>query len=162
MGHVRTVNEEHGALPGLMLAARAGPRMRDAGIDKWIALEMGRMREGLVLAPRPLGDLLLEDRPTAPTRGGGAHSFDKAVLERLAAHVGAFDRRRLRLPITFYVEHETPDDAYVQDEAAWRLLVALGDVSSDVAPREGRLWLGHARARAIAARHPTVFQFVQL
>lgn len=136
--------------------------MRDgSAIDRWIALEMRKLSEGLVTAPRPLGDLLLEAAPSAPTRGGGAHSFDPAVLARLASALSALDRRRVRLPVTFYVHHEMPDDAYVADEAAGRLLHALGEVPLGLEPREGRLWLGHARARAIAAKHPTAFQFVQ-
>lgn len=135
--------------------------MREGAIDKWIALEMGKLREGLVLSPRSLGDVLLEDVPTATTRGGGVHAFDKAVLQRFADALSPLDRRRLKVPITFYVDHDMPDDAYLSDEAAARLLVALGDVPSGAAPREGKLWLGHARARGIAARYPSAFQFVQ-
>lgn len=135
--------------------------VRDGPIDRWIALEMGKVREGLVLAPRPLGDLLMEDAPTAPTRGGGVHAFDKAVLRRLGDALSPLDRRRLRVPVTFYVDHELPEDAYLADEVAARLLHALGDVPAPLSAREGKYWVGHARARAIAARHPSAFQFVQ-
>lgn len=136
--------------------------VREGVIDRWVALEMGKLREGLVLAPRSLSDLLLEDAPAATTRGGAPHAFDKAVLRRFADALSPLDRRRLRVPVTFYVDHELPDDAYVPDETVARLLVALGEVPPEAGLREGRLWLGHARARAIAGRHPTAFQFVQL
>ena len=135
--------------------------VREGVIDRWVALEMGKLREGLVLAPRPLSDLLLEEAPAATTRGGGTHAFDGDVLRRFADALSPLDRRRLRLPVTFYVDHELPDDAYVADETAARLLVGLGEVPAGVGVREGRLWLGHARARALAQRHPTGFQFVQ-
>ena len=135
--------------------------MREGVIDRWVALEMGKLREGLVLAPRPLSDVLLEDAPAATTRGGGAHAFDKPVLQRFADALSPLERRRLRVPVTFYVDHELPDDAYVADETAARLLAALGEVPEGAGMREGKLWLGHARARAIAQRHPTAFQFVQ-
>jgi uncharacterized protein (UPF0216 family) len=123
---------------------------------------MSKLRETLVAAPRPLSDLLLEERPTVRTRGGGERGFDKAVLERFRDVLSPLERRRLRLPATFFVEHEMPEDAYVSDPAAVRLLQALGEVPPEQDPRDGRLWLGHARARAIAQRHPSAFQFAHL
>lgn len=105
--------------------------MSETPIDRWISHEMRRMQEGLVVAPRSLSELLLEEAPSIATRGGGTHVFDKAALARVAALLSPLDRRRLRLPVTFFVV------------------------------REGRAWLGHARARGLAARYPTIFQFVQ-
>lgn len=130
-------------------------------MDRWIALEMTRLQGALVTQTRPLADLLAEPEPQATTKGGFPYRFDRAVLQRFHDALGALDRRRLRLPVTFYVDRDLPDDAYLQDETAIRLLAGLGEVT-DVTPREGRLWLGHARARAIAERHPAAFQFVQL
>lgn len=131
-------------------------------MERWIALEMVRFQSSFVSAARPLHELLLEDEPAAPTRGGDAHRFDKAVLRRLNDALGPLDQRRLRLPVTFYVDKDMPDDAYVQDGVAANLLRALGEVPAELEVREGRLWVGHARARAVAQRHPTAFQFVYL
>lgn len=120
---------------------------------------MGALQRAFVNAPRPLSDLLLEDEPTARTRGGEPHRFDKHVIERFHAAVGPLARRRLRLPITFYVDRDLPEDAYLQDEPAMELLRRLGEVPEDTEAREGKLWMGHVRARSVAERYPGAFQF---
>lgn len=127
--------------------------------DRWIALEMGKLQRAFVNAPRPLAELLLEEAPTALTRGGEPHPFDRKVLERFHEALGPLARRRLRLPATFYVDRDMSEDAYLQDEAAMELLRGLGEVPADSEPREGKLWMGHVRARALAARYPGAFQF---
>lgn len=136
--------------------------VEDDALQRWMALEMSKQREALVAAPRSLSELLLEERPLARTRGGGEHAFDRAVLQRFGSVLSPLERRRLRLPVTFFVEHEMPEDAYVSDAAAVRLLQALGEIPPGQDLRDGRLWLGHARARSLADRHPSAFQFVQL
>lgn len=137
-------------------------RVEDDALQRWMALEMSKLRETLVAAPRPLSELLLEERPAARTRGGGERPFDKGVLQRFRELLSPLERRRLRLPATFFVEHEMPEDAYVTDATVVRLLQALGEVPGGQDLREGRLWLGHARARAIAERYPSAFQFAHL
>jgi uncharacterized protein (UPF0216 family) len=131
-------------------------------LARWMALEMSKLRETLVAAPRSLSELMLEARPVAKTRGGGEHVFDASVVARFANALTALDRRKLRLPVTFFVEHEMQNDAYVTDATVVRLLQALGEIPASQELREGRLWLGHARARAIADRYPTAFQFAHL
>jgi uncharacterized protein (UPF0216 family) len=131
----------------------------DGTFEKWVALDMARFRDGFVVAPRPLVDLLAEGSPSATTRGGFAHPFDKASLARFDAVLSPLTRRRLKLPITFFVDKETPADAYLTDEAAIGLLRALHEVSQELSVRDGRLWLGHARAQDIARRYANAFQF---
>jgi uncharacterized protein (UPF0216 family) len=128
-------------------------------MDRWIALEMGRLQQAFVAAPRLVHELLQEDAPGAPTKSGETHRFDRAVLRRLHDALGPLDQRRLRLPATFYVDKDVEADAYVTDPTVVGLLRALGDVP-EATLRDGKLWVGHARARAIAQRHPTAFQFV--
>ena len=135
--------------------------VREGTMEKWIALEMLRLQSSFVAAPKPLHELLEMAEPQAPTRGGDPHRFDKEVLRRFDAALGPLDRRRLRLPMTFYVDKETPNDAYLQDPIAAGLLRALGEVP-DVQMRDGRLWVGHVWAQALAKRHPSAFQFVFL
>lgn len=139
-----------------------GRAVNDRAIEKWMALELGGLQRALVAAPRPLADLVLEEVPSAPTRSGEPHRFDKPTLRRAHDALGPLARRRLRVPFTFYVDKETPDDAYLVDEAALELLRALGEVPAESAMREGRYWLGHARARAVASRLPTLAQFSML
>lgn len=131
----------------------------EGAMDRWIALEMGKLQRAFVGSPRFLHELMLEEAPSARTKGGEEHRFDKAVLRRLHDALGPLDQRRLRLPATFYVDKELEADAYLTDPTAAALLRALGE-APDVEMREGRLWMGHARARAIAQQYPTAFQFV--
>ena len=147
----------------MMRGAGASRRVVEEGtLAKWFGLEMARVQEGFVPRARPLADLLLEDHPSAPTRSGEFHVFDKAVLQRFHDAMGAFDRRRLRLPLTFYVDKDMPDDAYLTEEIAVRLLKALGEIPAGKEPREGRLWLAHTNARLLAQRHRGAFQFAYL
>lgn len=127
-----------------------------------MALEMSRVQQGLVSAPRPLGDLLMEEAPAARTRGGDEHRFDPQMLRRFADALGPLARRKLRLPATFFVDKDLAEDAYLADEAAAELLRALGEVPRELEMRDGRLWLAHARARDIAERHRGAFQFSYL
>lgn len=133
--------------------------VREGSFERWIALEMGNLQRAFVSVTRPLPELLQEETPSARTRGGEPHVFDKDALARVREALGPLARRRLRLPVTFYVDKDLPDDAYVPDETAAQLLRGLGEVPETLQMREGRLWIAHSRARAIADRHPTVFQF---
>lgn len=128
-------------------------------LERWMALEMSSLQKGFVGAARPLPDLLAEERPSARTRGGEPHEFDKEVLLRLHAALGPLDRRRLRLPVTFFVDKDLQEDAYVQDQTAANLLCALGEVPPGIEMREGRLWLSRAKAHAVADRYRSAFQF---
>jgi uncharacterized protein (UPF0216 family) len=140
----------------------AGVPPDDRALERWFSLEMARLRDGLVLSPRPIGEAALEARPVAPTRSGGEHLFDRAVLGAACARLSPLERRQVRIPVTFFVEADVPDDAYVSEGGPVTFLRALGEIAPDAAPREGRLWVGRARALAISGRHPSLFQFVFL
>lgn len=135
--------------------------MVDPGaIDRWMAHEMGGLAKSMVAGSRILGDLLLEDEPAATTRGGDPHVYDKAALRALAERLGPLARRRLKIPVTFWVDKDVSDDAYVQDESAADALRRIGVVPEDREMRGGKLWLSLALAHETAAKYPTVFQFV--
>lgn len=146
------------------MKARASPwhDVDDGVMNRWFALEMGNLHKGLVTAGRPLADLVREEAPTARTRSGEPHRFDKDVLTRFHEALSPLDRRRLRVPITFHVDKDYAGDAVLQDEVAARLLHALGDLPPGRVVREGKLWMSHAQAQALARRYPSVFQFVFL
>lgn len=132
----------------------------DRSLERWINLEMGNVHKGLVPAPRALSDLLLEDAPSAPTRDGTLHAFDRPVLERFHAALSPLARRRLKLPQTFFVDKELHADAYLADATAAELLRALGEVPASREMRDGKLWIGLVTAQAVAAKYPGAFQFV--
>lgn len=131
-------------------------------MNRWFALEMGGLHKGLVTAARPLADLVHEEAPTARARSGEPHRFDKDVLERFYDALSPLDRRRLRVPVTFQVDKDFAGDAVLQDEVAARLLEALGELPPGRVVREGKLWMAHAQAQALARRYPSAFQFIYL
>lgn len=118
------------------------------------------MQQSLVSVPRAIRELASEEEPAVKTRGGDLFRFDRAVVRRIHGALSPLARSRVRLPGTFYVDKDLPDDAHVADEAIMDMLRALGEVPEGAQAREGKLWLGHARARIIAEKYPTAFQFV--
>ena len=132
----------------------------ERALERWFALEMTRFHRAFVAQPRPVGDLVLEAEPTAPTKSGELHRYDPATLRRIHDVLGPLARRRVRLPATFFVDKDIPSDAHVADEAAIELLRALGEVPAGASAREGKLWMGLARAKLVAERYPGAFQFV--
>lgn len=144
---------------------RTQPRrnvVREGTLERWMMLEMGKVRDALVTQPRPLFELLQQEKPSATTRGGLPHHFDKAMLERFHESLSPLTRRRLRLPVTFYVENGMPTEAYVADEAAAALLHALEEVPASIAFRNDRLWLSHAKAIMLLQRWKGAFQVAYL
>lgn len=133
--------------------------VEERAMERWFALEMTRFHRAIVPRPRPLFELVLEEQPTAPTKGGELHRYDPATLRRIHDAMSPLARRHLRLPVTFYVDRETSADVYVTDPAAIQMLEALGEAPG-ASVRDGKLWMGHARAQLVAQRHPGAFQFV--
>lgn len=128
-------------------------------LEKWFRMEAGNLNAALVRAPRPLADLLLEERPTAPTKAG-EHAFDPDALRRLADALPPLVRARLRVPLLVYRETETPDEAYVLDAVAAKALKVLGVAVAR--PREGKLWVSYGLLVEFARRYPTCLQTVLL
>ena len=75
---------------------------------------------------------------------------DRDVLRRFFDALSPLDRRRLRLPVTVVVDKDHAGDAAIQDEVAFRLLRALGEIPSEREMRDGKLWLSHVQAQALA------------
>ena len=129
-------------------------------MERWLALDMARFHRSFVSQPRPLADLVAEAEPRAATKGGEPYRYDAATLRRIDAALSPLTRRRVRLPATFFVDKDLPDDVHVAEEPVMDMLRALGEVPADAQPRDGKLWLGHVRARLIADKYPGAFQFV--
>lgn len=134
--------------------------VEEGTMERWFALEMTRFHRAFVAQPRSLAELLTESEPTAPTKSGDLHRYDINTLRRIHDALSPLARRRVKLPATFFVDKDLPNDASVADEPTIQMLHALGEVPPGTLPREGRLWLGHTRARLIAERYPGAFQFV--
>lgn len=131
----------------------------DRAIERWMSLEIGKVHEGLVRAPRPLVELLFEERPVAATRAG-EHAFDKDALRALADALSPLTRARLKVPIVVFLDSDVPGEGYVADAAAIRAVLETG--AAKTTPQDGKVWMSESLARDLARRFPTCVQFVML
>lgn len=133
----------------------------DEGVfRRWMRFELDTLHSGLVTQRRPLADLLREARPSAPARGG-AHAFEPAELQRLAAKLPTELHFSVRLPFQLYVDTELEDSLVVQDRAAAEALAVLGFVHVEP-DTQGRVWLARAVGLQLLRDWPTCAQFVYL
>lgn len=115
-------------------------------IDRWISLELGRINAGLVVERKGLARLRAEERPSCTTREGGAHPFERASLDRLAAALTAAEAEALRLPITLFATGDLEDHVYLSDEIAAKALRVTERYGAAFPFREGRMYLPHSLA----------------
>ncbi len=121
-------------------------------MDRWLALEVGRLNEGLVVEKKSLARLLSENPPVCRTRSGEEHRFDRSWLERLASVLSEEETERLRLPITLFVSGDMADAAYLTDAVGAKALRALESLGSAFPYREGRMFLPHSLAFDLVRR----------
>lgn len=139
-------------------APAAGLRPVDERVvERWMSLEIGKVHETLVRAPRPLLDCLLEERPTAATRAG-EHVFDVAALRRLAEALSPLTRARVKVPLVVFLDSDMHGECYVADAAAVRAVRELGAAKAE--PKGDKVWMSESLARDLALRFPTCVQFV--
>lgn len=133
------------------------PVRDDDGLRRFLGFEMAKLTESLVTSPKPLAELLKDPRPQATTRGGQPYPFNGLVLREFAARLSPLALAAVRVPITFYIDHETRGDCYLADPAAIRAVQETAKVSRE--PRAGRLWMSEPLARRLADEYATLFQF---
>ncbi len=115
-------------------------------LDRWIALEIGRINAGLVTERKSLASLLAEPEPACRTREGEDHPFDPGALRRLAEGLTREERESLRLPITVFVTGDLEDAAYLAEELAAKALRAAEGYGAAFPFRGGRMYLPHSLA----------------
>lgn len=121
-------------------------------IDRWIALEVGRINAGLVVARKSLAQLRAEPQPACVTREGGEHGFDRKALDRLATVLSKEEAEALRLPITLFATGELEDHVYVSEELAAKALRSLEKYGAAFPFRDGRMYLPHSLAVELVHR----------
>lgn len=131
---------------------------RDRVLDRWVALEMRGLSDGLVARRKSLAALLQEERPHCLTREGEERPFDPDVLLRLAAVTSEEERSRLRLPITLTFSAEAGDECRVDDDLAGEVLRRLEKFGKAYPVRDGRMWLPSSLGVDLLRRYPTAFQ----
>jgi uncharacterized protein (UPF0216 family) len=129
-------------------------------LKKWMAIEMGRINDGIVAERRRLSDLLREKNPTAVTRKGKEYAFDRSTLRLLEQRLPEKLRSRLSLPIIFYFDSQVADSCLLTDEAALEAFQILGELSDLRTMIGGRLWVGRAIVYAMMRKYPTLIQIM--
>jgi hypothetical protein len=135
------------------------PRITDDGVlRRWMALEIGRINEGLAAEQKSLARLLAEEKPSTVTKAGGEYAFDRAVIRRLGERLPAGLHDRLRLPIIFRFTPDVKDSLYLADRTALEALQALGELSEMRTMQKGRAWVSRAIVYAMMEAYPTAIQ----
>ena len=111
-----------------------------------MALELGRLNAGLVVARKTLAVLLEEPEPSCRDREGEGHPFEPAALRRLAGVLSRDEAESLRLPITVFATGDLEDAAYVAEELAAKALRAVEGFGAAFPFRAGRMYLPHSLA----------------
>jgi hypothetical protein len=127
---------------------------------RWMALEMGRINDGVVAERKRLSDLIREDQPRSVTRGGKEFAFDKGTIHLLGEKIPVSLHTRLKIPVIFYFDSTVQDSFLLTDEAALAALQQLGELSDMREIIAGRLWVGRAIVYAIMRKYPGMIQIM--
>ena len=136
------------------------PRItEDSVLTRWMGMEIARINDGVVAGRKTLSALLVEENPTARTKGGGEYHFRRETLTTLGERLDEGTREALKLPVIFFFSMDVRDSCYLTDGIAVKALQALGDLGEGRRLTNRRLWVARAIAYAIARKYPTAIQF---
>jgi uncharacterized protein (UPF0216 family) len=137
------------------------PQVSDESVlMRWMALEMGRINDGVVAERKRLSDLIREEQPRSVTRGGKEFAFDKSTIKLLGERLPVSIHVRLKLPVIFYFDSTVQDSFFLTDEVALAALQLLGELSDMREIIAGRLWVGRAIVYAIMCKYPGIIQIM--
>ena len=137
------------------------PRITDESVlTRWMGIEVAKMNEGLVQQRERLSVLLTEKEPVSVTKKGDTYHFDPAVIRALGSALPEDLRRKIRLPVLFYMSPDTPGSCSCPDEAALAALQILGEVSTLRTFTGDRFWVSRPIVYAIMKKYPTAVQIV--
>lgn len=125
-----------------------------------MALEMGKINDGVVARRRRLSELISEERPVSVTRDGAEFVFDREVIRILGEKLPPRLHPRLKLPVIFFFDSTVPDSCLLTDEVALEALQTLGELSRFREFSGGKLWVGRAIVYAIMRKYPTAIQIM--
>ena len=136
------------------------PVSDESVLMRWMALEMGRINDGVVAERKRLSALIREDKPASVTRGGKEFAFDKSTIQLLGKKLPVSLHARLRIPVIFYFDSTVADSFLLTDAAALEALQILGELSDMRELSGGRLWVGRAIVYAIMRKYPGAIQIM--
>jgi uncharacterized protein (UPF0216 family) len=129
-------------------------------LTKWMALEMGRINDGVVAERRRLSDLLQEENPSAVTRKGKEYAFDQTMLRQLGQRLPEKFWSRLSLPVIFYFDSQVADSCLLTEPTALEAFQILHELSDLRTMTGGKLWVGRAIVYSLMTRYPTMIQIM--
>jgi len=132
----------------------------DPVLMRWMRTEINKLNDGIVSERKSLAQLLLEEKPTARTKGGNYHFFDTATLRNLSEKLPKNLHDKLKLPILFFFDNQVPDSCYLNDVYSLQALQTLEEISRLRTMQQGRSWVGRSIAYSIMKKYPTVVQIV--
>lgn len=136
------------------------PVSDESVLVRWMALEMGRINDGVVAERKRLSDLIREEQPRSITRGGEEFAFDNSTIHLLGERLPVSLHARLKLPVIFYFDSTVQDSFLLTDEAALTALQQLGELSGMREFIAGRLWVGRAIVYTIIRNYPGMIQIM--
>ena len=137
------------------------PEISDESVlRKWMAIEMGRINDGVVVERPRLSALIKSDRPGAVTRGGKEYRFDAATLRLLDQNLPPGLKEALKVPIIFYFDSNVADSCFLTDGVALESLQVLGELSRMRTMNGGKLWVGRAIVYSLMRKYPSVIQIM--
>jgi hypothetical protein len=136
------------------------PVSDESVLMRLMALEMGRINDGVVAERKRLSELMRDPKPSSVTRGGKEFAFDKKTIQILGEKLPVSLHARLKLPVIFYFDSTVADSFLLTDAAALEALQSLGELSELRELIGGRLWVGRAIVYAIIRKYPGIFQIM--
>ncbi len=129
-------------------------------LRRWMQLEIRKINATVVVERKTLTALCNEEFPSAPTKEGKDHVFNRDALRLLWRQIPPDIRDRVRLPLLFYSDMDVPDSCYLTDEFAVRALQVLGEISMLRVLREGKVWVSRPIVYAMMRKYPSLIQIV--
>lgn len=145
---------------GICIVTSRPPVSDESVLMRWMALEMGKINDGVVARRRRLSELISEERPVSVTRDGAEFVFDREVIRILGEKLPPRLHPRLKLPVIFFFDSTVPDSCLLTDEVALEALQTLGELSRFREFSGGKLWVGRAIVYAIMRKYPTAIQIM--
>jgi uncharacterized protein (UPF0216 family) len=137
------------------------PELSDESVlRKWMAIEMGKINDGVVAERPRLSRLISSDCPEAVTRNGKEYRFDEATLRLLDEKLPPGLKETLKVPIIFYFDSNIADSCFLTDGVALESLQVLGELSRLRTMNEGKLWVGRAIVYSLMRKYPSVIQIM--
>jgi uncharacterized protein (UPF0216 family) len=145
---------------GMCVVTFRPPVSDESVLMRWMALEMGKINDGVVALRRRLSELLSEDHPLSVTRNGSEFAFDREVIRTLGENLPQRLHPLLKLPVIFFFDSTVPDSCALTDEVALEAFQILGELSRFREFTGGKLWVGRAIVYAIMRKYPTAIQIM--